>query len=91
MEILYADNILLILKNILTINILFHAVEIEPAYRHIISNINGNNLIRFKDNIHNNNIKKNIYIYAFLLQRYQMPNTMGIHYIYWYGSFKISV
>ncbi len=57
MEILYADDTLLISKNTRTMNILLHAVETESAYYGLklnqskcaVVNTNGNNMVRFKD------------------------------------------
>ena len=57
MEILYADDTLLISKNTRTMNILLHAVETESAYYGLklnqskcaVVNMNGNNMVRFKD------------------------------------------
>ena len=60
MEILYADDMLLISKNTRTMNILFHAMETESAYYGLklnqskcaVVNMYGNNLVRFKDGTH---------------------------------------
>ena len=60
MEILYADDTLLISKNTRTMNILLHAVETESAYYGLklnqskcaVVNMYGNNLVRFKDGTH---------------------------------------
>ena len=62
MEILYADNTLLISKNPRTMNILLHAVETESAYYGLklnqskcaVVNMYGNNLVivRFQDGTH---------------------------------------